>query len=186
MIAMIRKAVIFMLLLAAALHPVAFSAAGVRPAEPEVEYKIKAAFLLNFAKFITWPKKTFTGEDQVFTLCVLGKDPFGPALSAIELRTVGKRKIELRYIDTVQQAGACQMVFVSGSEKDKLKIINTALHDHAIVTVSDLQGFARAGGIIEFVTRGNKLSFTINLAQANKQGVRINSALLNLAVEVIR
>jgi len=160
-------------------------AAGLQ-ADTQVEYKIKAAFLLNFAKFITWPKHTFTKEDQVFTMCVLGRDPFRLALSAIKSRTVGKRKIELRYIDTVQQAEACQMVYVSGSEKKRLETINAALRNRAIVTVSDMRGFARSGGIIEFVTRGNKLSFIINLAAADKQGVHINSSLLNLAIEVIR
>ncbi|HHB75363.1 MAG TPA: YfiR family protein [Desulfobulbus sp.] len=162
------------------------SIAAGQQTDTQVEYKIKAAFLLNFAKFITWPKQTFATKDQAFTLCVLGRDPFGPALSAIQSRTVGKRKIELRYIDTVRQAETCQMVYISGSEKEGLETINAALRNRAIVTVSDMQGFARTGGIIEFVIRGSKLSFIINLAAANKQGVHINSSLLNLAVEVIR
>ncbi|HHD63273.1 MAG TPA: YfiR family protein, partial [Desulfobulbaceae bacterium] len=71
-------------------------------------------------------------------------------------------------------------------EKEGLETINAALRNRAIVTVSDMQGFARTGGIIEFVIRGSKLSFIINLAQANKQGVHMNASLLNLATEVIR
>jgi hypothetical protein len=55
----------------------------VRSGSP-VEYKIKAAFLLNFAKFITWPDQTFTSPQQPFSFCVLGQDPFGTALTPMQ------------------------------------------------------------------------------------------------------
>ena len=36
---------------------------------PSLEYDVKAAFLLNFARYVEWPPAKRTG--QVFTLCVL-------------------------------------------------------------------------------------------------------------------
>lgn len=153
---------------------------------PPLEYKVKAAFLLNFAKFVTWPEQGATGGEQRFTLCVLGKSPFGSSLAAIKSRTVGKRKISLHYIDDMKQAAGCRLLFVSRSEKDRLAVISEALQGKAVLTVSDIEGFLSSGGIIEFVTRDNRLSFKINLAQAKKQGLHINASLLNLATEVIR
>ncbi len=161
------------------------SAGNLQPAA-QVEYKIKAAFLLNFAKFITWPQKSSPEEDQSFTMCVLGEDPFGPTLAGIEARSVRGEKIKLRYIGDTGQATGCRLLFVSRSEKELLGDILAALQGKGIVTVSDIQGFAARGGSIEFVTRGNRLSFIINLAQANKQGVHMNASLLNLATRVIR
>ncbi len=55
-----------------------------------------------------------------------------------------------------------------------------------VVTVSDIRGFVDFGGSIEFVTRSNRLSFIINLANAYKQEVHMNAFLLNLATRVIR
>ena len=151
-----------------------------------MEYKIKAAFLLNFAKFINWPNDTFTGDKGFFKICVLGENPFGSALTAIESRTVGSRKIELNYVDDIEQGGSCHLLFVSASEKNNITSINKSLGNRTILMVSDIDGFASAGGMIEFVTRDNKLAFKINLSRARKQGLEIHSALLNLATEVIQ
>ena len=46
---------------------------------PRSEYEIKAAYLFSFGRFVDWPPRP--GRDQSpFTICVLGTDPFGPAL----------------------------------------------------------------------------------------------------------
>ena len=46
--------------------------------QPASESQVKAVYLLNFARFTTWPAGT-SGPD-VFAVCVLGSDPFGPIL----------------------------------------------------------------------------------------------------------
>ncbi len=184
---MTRKAlIIFLLLFSAWTCVLPVSTAGAQETDAAVEYKIKAAFLLNFAKFINWPEESFTGDEQIFNVCVLGENPFGSALTAIESRTVGNRKIALHYVDDVQQAGSCHLLFISASEKNNLNNIHKALADRTIIMVSDIDGFASSGGIIEFVTKDNKLAFKINLSRAREQGLEINSALLNLATEVIQ
>jgi hypothetical protein len=48
----------------------------VRAEEISQEYKLKAAFLVNFSRFITWPEQSFAQEQQEFTLCVAGKNPY--------------------------------------------------------------------------------------------------------------
>ncbi len=184
---MTRKALILFLLFIASWNCVLpLSCAGAQKSDSAVEYKIKAAFLLNFAKFINWPEGSFTDEKQLFTVCVLGENPFGSALSAIETRTVGSRKIDLVYVDNVEQARSCNLLFVSASEKNNLVAIHRALADKTIIMVSDIDGFVSAGGIIEFVTKYDKLAFKINLSRAREQGLEIHSALLNLATEVIQ
>lgn len=164
--------------------PVSTTAA--QESDAAVEYKIKAAFLLNFAKFISWPEESFTDEKQLFKVCVLGKNPFGSALTAIKSRTVGSRKIDLNYVDDLEQAGSCHLLFISASEKNNLINIHKVLADKTIIMVSDIDGFVSSGGIIEFVRRDNKLAFKINLNRAREQGLEIHSALLNLAAEVIQ
>ncbi|MFI3187409.1 MAG: YfiR family protein, partial [Methylococcaceae bacterium] len=39
----------------------------------DVEYKVKAGYLYNFTKFITWPEDSSAS----FNLCIVGDDPFG-------------------------------------------------------------------------------------------------------------
>lgn len=181
-----QKALIIFFLVAACAGPVFISVAAAQQTDAEVEYKIKAAFLLNFAKFISWPEDAFAQDNQLFKICVLGDNPFGPALSAIMSRSVGERKIDLHYVSDVQQAESCHLLFISASEKNNLDAIHAALDDRAITMVSDIDGFARSGGTIEFVSKENKLAFKINLSRAREQGLEIHSSLLNLATEVIQ
>jgi len=49
-------------------------------ASPPSEYQVKAAFLFNFAKFVDWPPASFASPQAPFSICLLGKDPFGPAI----------------------------------------------------------------------------------------------------------
>ncbi len=68
-------------------------------ADSPVEYQVKAAFLLNFTKFIDWPEAAFASKDSPITICILGKDPFGPVLDEIvQGETVNARKVTVQRI----------------------------------------------------------------------------------------
>ncbi len=55
------------------------------------------------------------------------------------------------------------------------------LQGFAVVTVGEMKGFARAGGIINFFTEHDKIRFEINVGAAERAGLSISSKLLNLA-----
>lgn len=147
------------------------------------EYQLKAAFLVNFAKFISWPEPALAGQ-QEFTLCVVGDDPFGPALAGIEKKTVSGRAIRVVHASSLKKIPACQMLFVSRSEADNLSQLAATLGRKAVLTVSDLPDFIKAGGHIQLVSSGNRLSFAINHTAMKEQGLQANASLLSLAATV--
>ena len=149
------------------------------------EYKVKAAFLYNFTLFVEWPAEAFARSDSPLTICVLGKSPFGDALDSLKSKTAKKRKLMVRQISTVQEMGSCQVLFVSISEKMHLPNILTTVKNQKVLTVSDMDGFAQAGGIINFVTLDDKVRFEINLKAAQQSRIKIRSQLLKLARDVI-
>ena len=53
-----------------------------------------------------------------------------------------------------------------------------------ILTVSDLPGFDRAGGMIELVVRERRLRFEINLDAVRGARLRLDPKLLRLALEL--
>ena len=160
--------------------------ARAQPMNRYQEYKIKAGFLVNFAKFISLPEASFTIDNADFQVCVLGDSPFDTALSGIESKSVRNRKIILHTECNLQDARDCQLLFITSSEKDNLQAIYTALGDQPMLTISDIEGFAQSGGIIEFVTMGDQISFIINLAVARQKEMTVSSILLNLAFEVLQ
>lgn len=161
-----------------------WSAPIARAEQSEVEYKVKAAFLLNFARFVSWPDGN--GHSTSFPLCIVGADPFGDALAGIETKTVAGKKVTMRFpASSSRELGQCRMLFVSQSEESNIGRILKMVAGKPVVTVSDIAGFADAGGIFEFKNQRGRLVFVINNTQAKTMGLSISSSLLNLAVEVL-
>jgi hypothetical protein len=74
----------------------------------DLEYAIKAAYLIKFADFVSWPPGTLS--DNQFVICVVGRDPFGALLErASEGQTIHHRPIVLRHEDTVSHHMACDL-----------------------------------------------------------------------------
>lgn len=149
------------------------------------EYKVKAAFLYNFTLFVEWPTEAFTGNDSPLTVCILGKSPFGNALGGLSGKSAKTRKLAVRQINGVQETQGCQVLFVSASEKMQLHNILAAVRNQNVLTVSDLDRFAEAGGIINFVTLEDKVRFEVNLKAARQARLKVSSQLLKLARDVI-
>src|SRR5262245_30484032 len=80
------------------------------------EYRVKAAFLRNFANFVEWPAETFKTRDEPIAICILGEDPFGTALTeAADGGTLNGRRFTERHISGAEEARGCQILFISSS-----------------------------------------------------------------------
>jgi hypothetical protein len=145
------------------------------------EYQIKAAFLVNFMQFTSWPDNAFSNGDTPFCIGVLGDDPFGAALDQIvQGETIKNRKIIVQRSRSVDDCKNCQLVFVSSSEEKRLPAILARLDSDPVLTVGESRGFARRGGIINFYLEGNKVRFEINAEVARRDKLHISSQLLSL------
>ena len=66
--------------------------------EPTQEYRLKAAFIYNFARFIEWPDDAFADGKAPFVIAVVGDDPFNGALEQeISGKKVGGRSVVIRH-----------------------------------------------------------------------------------------
>jgi hypothetical protein len=159
------------------------STACLRPvhAQSLTEYEIKAAFIYNFAKFVQWPASAFAQPQSPLILCLIGKDVFGSALDTIDHKLAQGHELQVRRQVRLEEVKSCHILFVSESERSKLALIFHAVAGASILTISDLDRFAEAGGIIGLYKVDNQLQFAINLEAARSAGLQINSQLLKLA-----
>ncbi|HWN43656.1 MAG TPA: YfiR family protein [Thermoanaerobaculia bacterium] len=147
------------------------------------EYALKAAFLFNFAKFVEWPASAFDGERAPLAICVYGEDPFGRALDeVVQGERVGERSLLVQRPDSLDDLRECHVLFVSRSEKDRLRDVMAEVEGKPVLTVADTDGFLRAGGVINFILEGNKVRFIIDQEAAGRSGLQISSKLMRLAV----
>jgi hypothetical protein len=149
------------------------------------EYEVKAIYLYNFARFVEWPSKVIPAQDTSFNICVLGQDPFGPALNAtLTDETIGGKSVVAKRIPTPQDAVNCRVLFISSSEDLRLKQILAALDDTSVLTVSDMPQFTRRGGMVQFILEGNRVRFAVNLVPTERARLILSSEVLKLAVSV--
>ena len=146
------------------------------------EYEIKVAFIYNFAKYVTWPKNTFVDKNEPLVLGILGHNPFGRHLEKIDGKMIHDRKLTVRIINDFHQIKECHLLYISPSESERLVEIQSLLKTEKILTISDMDNFAEAGGMIELVVRNGKIRFIINPEAAERAGLNIGSQLLKLAI----
>jgi hypothetical protein len=149
------------------------------------EYKVKAAFLYTFTKFIEWPEEAFEDSESPFTLCVVGKDPFGSTLDLLTERTAqGRTILILRTNYWENLTTPCHVMFVAESERKRVYAIVAAFRLRPSLTVSDIKNFARQGGIINFIKKNKKIRFVINVDAGKRAGLKFSAQLLELATVV--
>lgn len=154
--------------------------------EPEAtEYEIKATYLYNFGRFVQWSTGSAAAKSNLFTICVIGQDPFGSALdTTLAGEIIDGKSVVAKRVSSPQDAQNCRILFISSSEGKRLKDILAGLDKAGVLTVSDIPEFSERGGMIQFVTVGNKIRFEVNLTSARDAGLILSSDLLKVAVAV--
>lgn len=160
-----------------------FSSLALADSRPALEYKVKAAYLYNFTKFITWPDK----HRDTFNFCVIGADYFLSLLKPLEQRTALDKPIHLLRLDSIEQAGQCHILYI---DNDRLLPaqpdlpLPSGLTDgtlEGVLTVSSHPFFARRGGMIGFVVRDGRIKLQVNLDEFKKNGLKISAKLMEVA-----
>jgi hypothetical protein len=147
--------------------------------EQTLEYEVKAAFLLNFAKFVDWPASAFGDAGSPLAICILGRDPFGRAIDdLVQGEEVGGRKLLVRRIAEPPPSKACQIVFTQQSGTDAIKPLSDL---RGVLTVGEGESFVHDGGIIGFVIDNRRVRFDISRRAANEAGIKLSSKLLSVA-----
>jgi len=148
------------------------------------EYAVKANFLYKFAPFVQWPPSAFETSTAPVTICIAGQDPFGSALdAAVRRQKVNGHPIVVRRLAPAPLESVCHILFAAGSENGREWLRSVA--GRPVLTVTD-GSRGVSGGMIQFVTIGRRVRFTIDEAAAQQSGILISSKLLDLAVRVTR
>ena len=149
---------------------------------PAEEYRVKGAFLLNFTKFVEWPATAWKAPGDPLSICVLGANPFTPALDqAAKELVVANRPVAVRQIADVQSAQKCQVVFVPVSERKHARSLIEAVKTESVLTVGESEGFIASGGVVEFRVEDSKVRMEINADSGKKAGLHISAKLLSLS-----
>ncbi|HLY99262.1 MAG TPA: YfiR family protein [Candidatus Angelobacter sp.] len=152
------------------------------------ENRVKASFLFNFAKFITWPATAGATRSKLL-FCIVGNPEVSAILkSQAEGQSIGGRQIVIAEVnpnDSLPQLENCQMIYIGERAKNTDQVLDKVKR-LPIVTVGEDIHFLQHGGIINLMHEDGRFKFQISLKAATQSGLSISSKLLQLARDVIQ
>ena len=148
--------------------------------------RVEAAFLRNFARYVTWPTRAFASERSPWQICLLGRNQFDNALEAtFQGRTEHGRAFEVVRVTRLDQLpAACQIVFVDLPLAAERRAALAELKKQPILTVGRAPEFLEEGGVIRLMA-GERIEMSINLDQARAATLTIPSKMLEISREVV-
>jgi YfiR/HmsC-like len=144
------------------------------------EYRVKAAFVFNFAKFIQWPTEAFKTPSDPLVICVVGQDQMADSLrETVNGNAIDGRPVVIRQIAIGRGPCDCHILFVGASAMKGFRSHPKELT--GVLIIGETPGFAGDGGAINLKLEGGRVRFEINVAEAERQQLHISSKLLSLA-----
>jgi hypothetical protein len=174
-------------LAAAALVCLAMAVA--RPATAQLEptaneANVKAVFLFNFSKYVSWP----AGADAERSLedvriCVTANDQFYARLkSAVQGEEIDGRRLVPVALEGLDDAKGCHILYVGDVQSADAKAWLSAVRGRQVLTVAD--GALNDDTVIAFVRDSSRIRFDINRASAGRRNLNVSAKLLRLARQV--
>ena len=150
---------------------------------------IKAAFVLNIARFVTWPSEVFSSANDPMRLCVYRDNVYRQHLEAIKDKKIGRRNVELSTIEHLQPKLDCQILLIPQSASGKFHVELGGKLQQPLLTIVDRtgtneEGISRDGVIVTLVRQGSRIGFEIDPWQAKRANLHMSSELLKLATIV--
>jgi hypothetical protein len=147
------------------------------------EYRIKAAYLYQFGRYVEWPAKAFASPDAPFVIGVLGDTPIIADLEEIaRIKKIQNRPIAIRRFATVGDVRPCNILYVPAalSAESQAEVLRK-MAGHSTLLVGESDGFLDRGGVIQFATEENSIRLAIARKAAVREGLRISAKLLQVA-----
>ena len=142
--------------------------------------KTMSKFMINLAKFVTWPDSQFAGDAEPYRYCLMGGDPFAGALdTAVSDKQAKNRGFQIERLDLgdIETAKSCHVVFLGVAAADQATGVIDGLNGLPILTVGEAAKFAQYGGMVGFLGEGRKVALAVNQKRLEGAGLKASSRL---------
>lgn len=144
--------------------------------------RMKAVFLYNFTKYISW---TTLDTAKTFTIGVFGVDEIlVPLRMMAQERLESGQKIKVLKVVDPAQVEECEILFVPVHNTSSFRELRPGLPAANVLYVGESLGFATSDGAINFVKRDGKIKLEINRKALADANLTASSHLLKLAILV--
>lgn len=145
------------------------------------EYEVKLGFIYNFLNFTTWPEEVLKNNPDTLTMCFASDHPSSSVLFKLDGKSLKGRKIKVLAFEAESCLEQSQILFFATQDKVFIKQILDLTKGRSILTIGEVDGFAKMGGVINFFKDHNRLRFRINTDATSRNGLKMSSQLLGSA-----
>lgn len=151
--------------------------------------RVKTAFVLNIARFVSWPEASYRSRNDSLKLCLYNSNPMDEAIESIHGVEVAGHPIEIHPIQNLTTNSPCHILLLAHDELDKY-LTDTQLDlNRPLLTIADLTDVniprnQRHDILVSLIRNGPRIGFEINLGKSRQAGLRMSSELLKLAIIV--
>jgi hypothetical protein len=146
------------------------------------ENQVKAAFLLNFPKYVDWPAEAFGESNSPIVIATLGETGLGGDLrELVKDKAVNGRPLEIKVLAENDNLGDCHVLFIPDSARRRVPAILEKIEASNVLTVGESDDFLEKGGAVNLARRDRRIRLEINLVAAKQAGLKISSRLLSVA-----
>ena len=148
----------------------------------ENDYRFHKVFFYSFTKYVEWPENYLGGE---FVIAVVGKSDITPLLMEMaEIKKAGSSSIKIVTIDENSFNQKMNILFVPKEKSALLGAIVNKLANKPTLLITEGEGLAQKGSMINFKDVDGKLKFEVNTTNLERTGLRVSKELLRFGEEI--
>jgi hypothetical protein len=145
--------------------------------------EIRAAYLLNFARYVEWPATAIGDAAAPLVICVVESEPLEDALLRVaEGRTVNGHPVQVAVVRSREDPTGCHVAYIDPAAGATGRSLQALWAGEPVLTVGEGVDFLESGGIIAFPPVKETVRFAIDQRAADRAKLRVSSRVLALAV----
>jgi hypothetical protein len=143
---------------------------------------VKAAFVYNFIKLVTWPDNRFSSPAAPLQVCVLSEDPMEPALArSLGGKLVGSHVLEVTTLGPDGDVLQCHVLYLGSHALGRHESLMARAGGKGVLLVDEGPNFSWPDGMIRLFIEQNRVRFELNLESLERSGLRVDPRLIRLA-----
>lgn len=149
------------------------------PAESSLP-AVKAAFVFNFIKLVSWPEARLPAGNSTVQVCALRGDEMEPALrQALTGKLAGSHPIQVETMDPGDNLSSCHVLYL-GTVGSRAALM-AKVSGKGVLLVDEGAQFTWPDGMIRLFQEQNRMRFELNLEALERSGLKVDPRLIRLA-----
>lgn len=143
---------------------------------------VKAAFVYNFIKLVSWPEARLPAGSAPVQVCVMKGDEMEPALRQVLTgKLAGSHPIQVAPVAADDSFGACHVLYLGSRTAARNAALMAKAAGKGVLLIDEGPRFTWPDGMIRLFQEQNRMRFELNLESFERAGLKVDPRLIRLA-----